>query len=95
MDLNIFYKYTGEIAQVTMDSENNLNQNFIGSYTLLDLTANKKLWKNHLILGLGVKNILNVTNISTTEKGGAHGGPNGTRPIAPGRVLFLKLGVQL
>lgn len=95
MDVNVFYKYTGELAQVTVDAGNNLTQNIIGSYSLLDLTANKKLWEDRLIIGLGVKNILDITNVATTETDGSHGGSNGTRPIAPGRVLFLKLGVQL
>ena len=94
LDINLFYKFTGKVAQVTVDAGNSLSQNYIDSYSLLDLTANKKLWKDRLIIGMGVKNILDITNISTTETGGSHGGPNGTRPIAPGRVLFLKLGIQ-
>ncbi|MGK0286229.1 MAG: outer membrane receptor for ferrienterochelin and colicins, partial [Salibacteraceae bacterium] len=69
-------------------------QDFIGSYGLLDLTANKKIWNDHLIIGAGVKNILDVTNITTSANGGSHGSSNGTRPIAPGRVYFLKLGFQ-
>ena len=94
LDVSLFYKYAGEVPQVIIDEDNNLEQNFLGSYSLLDITANKKMWKDRLLVGIGVKNILNVTNISASDTGGSHGGSNGTRPIAPGRVLFLKLGLQ-
>ena len=94
VDLNVFYKYTGKVTQLILDDNNNLDQNFIGSYSLLDFTANKKLWKDRLIVGAGVKNILDVTNVVTSQSTSSHGGSNGTRPIAPGRVYFIKLGVQ-
>lgn len=94
MDVSMFYKYAGEQPNIVIDDNNQLSQDFIGAYSLLDLTANKKIWKDRLIVGLGVKNILNVTNVTTTASGGSHGGSDGTRPIAPGRVYFLKLGFQ-
>ena len=93
LDLSVFYKYSGEQLTIGVDMDNQLTQNFIGSYSLLDFTANKKVWKDRLIVGIGVKNILDVTNVPTSA-GGSHGGSNGTRPIAPGRVYFLKLGFQ-
>ncbi|MFT4752677.1 MAG: outer membrane receptor for ferrienterochelin and colicins [Salibacteraceae bacterium] len=94
MDISMFFKYSGKQPNIIMDANNQLKQDFIGSYGLLDLTANKKIWNDHLIIGAGVKNILDVTNITTSANGGSHGSSNGTRPIAPGRVYFLKLGFQ-
>jgi outer membrane receptor for ferrienterochelin and colicins len=93
-DISLFWKYSGQVPQIVIDANDNLQQSFIDSYSLLDLTANKKFWKNRIIFGLGVKNILNVTNISSSGSGSTHGGGN-TRPIAPGRVYFVKLGFQL
>jgi outer membrane receptor for ferrienterochelin and colicins len=94
LDLSIFYKYSGKQPNIVIDDNNQLRQDFIGSYGLLDFTANKRIWKDQLIVGIGVKNILDVTNVSTSDSGGSHGGSDGTRPIAPGRVYFLKLGFQ-
>ena len=94
LDVNLFYKYTGRLTQISIDQDNNLYQNFIENYSLLDFTTNKKLWKDRLIVGAGVKNILDVTNVATSNSTSSHGGSNGTRPIAPGRVYFIKLGVQ-
>ena len=94
-NISLFVKYSGELPQFVIDANNNIEQQYIGAYTLMDFTASKKLWKDRLILGAGVKNILNVTNVSSGSSSGAHGGTNGTRPIAPGRVYFLKLGFQL
>lgn len=94
-DVSFFYKFSGKQPNLIINENNELQQDFIDPYSLFDFTANKKFWKDQIIFGLGVKNILDVTNISTTASGGAHGGSNGTRPIAPGRVFFLKLGFQL
>lgn len=93
-NISFFLKYTGDVPQFVIDENQQIDQQFLGSYTLLDGTASKKFWKERLILGAGVKNILNVTNITASAPGGAHGGGNGTRPIAPGRVYFVKLGLQ-
>ena len=94
MDISVFYKFSGRQPNIVVDENNELKQDFIGSYGLLDLTTNKKIWNDKLTVGIGVKNILDVTNISASASGGSHGGSNGTRPIAPGRVYFLKLGFQ-
>ena len=78
-----------------INENNGIEQQFIGSYTLMDFTASKRFWNERLILGAGVKNILDVTNVSSGSSNGNHGGTNGTRPIAPGRVYFLKLGLRI
>ncbi len=94
-DVSFFYKLSGKQPNLIIDENNDLQQDFIDSYSLFDITANKRFFNDHMVLGLGVKNILDVTNVNTTDTGGSHGGSGGTRPIAPGRVFFVKLGFQL
>ncbi len=93
-NVSFFYKFSGKQPNLVIDENNELQQAYIGSYGLFDFTANKKFWKDRINFGLGVKNILDVTNVVTNSSSGSHGGSGGTRPIAPGRVFFLKLGFQ-
>jgi len=93
-NISVFWKFSGQVPQIILDENDNLQQSFIDAYNILDVTANKKFWKDRVILGIGVKNILDVTNISSSGGGGAHSGGS-SRPIAPGRVYFVKLGLQL
>lgn len=94
-DFSVFYKYSGPQPNLVLDDNGDLAQGFIEQYGLLDVTANKRIWKNRFTLGIGVKNILNVTNVATGVSAGAHTSSNGSRPIAAGRVYFVKLGFQI
>ena len=95
LDFSLFYKFSGEQPNITLGEDQQLEQGFIDQYSLLDFTTSKRLWKDRVNLGAGIKNILNVTNVSSAST--SHGGAssNGIRSIAPGRVVFIKLGVQL
>ncbi|MGB0806270.1 MAG: TonB-dependent receptor [Salibacteraceae bacterium] len=93
-DFSVFYKFSGEQPNFIVGEDGEIQQSVIGSYSLLDFTASKKIWKDRLILGAGVKNILDVTNVNSGSSSGSHGTTDGTRPIAPGRVYFVKLGFQ-
>lgn len=93
-NISLFWKFSGKVPQIILDQNDELQESFIDSYNILDLTASKKFWKDRVILGLGIKNILDVTNISSSASGGAHSSGS-SRPIAPGRIFFVKLGLQL
>lgn len=95
VDLALFLKHSGRVPQFVLDENQQLREEYIDQYTLLDFTAKKKLWESKVSVSAGVKNILNVTNVATGNSNSTHGSDPGMRPIAPGRVYFLKLGLRL
>lgn len=77
INFNLFYKYIGTqpFLQPSIDGSAYYNgsQN---AYSILDGSAEKKFWDKRFHLIVGVKNILNVTQLRTTGMstgGGAHG----------------------
>ncbi len=89
----VFYKYSGEIPSYMIGSDDNLMQTITEDYHTADVTLNKYLFKKRLTAGIGVKNVFDVTSITSFSQGGAHSGGAGntSSPIAMGRTYFLKL----
>ncbi|MFT2008014.1 TonB-dependent receptor domain-containing protein [Pontibacter sp. 13R65] len=88
--LGFFYKYTGALPTYVLGSDAvYLAQ--INGYSWADITATKSLGKL-LTLQTGVKNLLNVKQVSSSEiaSGGAHS-TGGNHPMGYGRSFFLGL----
>ncbi|QCR24820.1 TonB-dependent receptor [Pontibacter sp. SGAir0037] len=91
--LGLFYKYTGKLPAYVLGPE----QVYLAStdaYHWADITATKTLTK-FLALNAGIKNLLDVTRIASTQldSGGAHS-TGGDRPIGYGRSYFFGLNFQ-
>ena len=92
VNVSIFYKYTGKVQNFLRSAEGDILQNFIGDYNTLDVTASKTLWKRHITLTIGGKNLMNVQNVQANIAGSIHGGgASNSAPIAWGRTFFVKL----
>lgn len=62
-------------------------------FTLLDVLVNKSFWKNHIQLGIGAKNLLNIQQTNTLQaEGTPHGGSSSL--VSPGRSYFLRMMVK-
>jgi outer membrane receptor protein involved in Fe transport len=88
----LFCRYSGN----TRGFLANGNTYQIAPYTLVDFTLNTAIAdkSNHpIMLQVGCKNLLNVTQLQGQAGGGIHGG-NGVLNISPGRALFLSLTFQ-
>ncbi len=90
-NIALFYKYTGKQPGFQEQVENGVTK-IIGTeiqdFHLLDLTANKLLFK-YVTINAGVKNLLDVTRLtSTNTSGGAH---SSSGPVLKsyGRSFFL------
>jgi outer membrane receptor for ferrienterochelin and colicins len=94
-----FYKYNGAMAQFGIDEYGKLADQYLGSYQLLDASAVKTFWNKKISLTIGMKNLLNVTDVIQTGMG-TMGLVAGTAdfsavPIAWGRTAFIKLTLTL
>ena len=67
--LNLHYKHNGEEIGYYVDRKNgDLIKTELDSYNLLDFNAFKSFFKNKLDLTIGIKNILNETNLDNIIK---------------------------
>jgi outer membrane receptor for ferrienterochelin and colicins len=91
---SIFYKFTGKTPYyepVAENGEQTYQLAIIESYSWADASVQKRLVKG-FDLGLGARNLFNVTNINSgaAASTGVHTG-GGSRPIGSGRSYFLSL----
>jgi outer membrane receptor for ferrienterochelin and colicins len=88
LDVNLFYKFTGKRPYYAVNSSTQkivLTQQ--ESYHLADLTVTKKAFK-YLSFNAGIRNLFDVTRITSTYADGGTHGAGGTRNIATGRSFF-------
>lgn len=92
-DFSVFFKYTGESEDVRFNPESQPVLFKTEAYSILDIYLSKKIIDNKLALKVGVKNLLDVTDISQNQNSGAHagGGGGGSYPIAWGRNYLIQL----
>lgn len=89
---SVFAKYQGELGNYVSLSETEVGRSTLDPYVMADANISKSLWKKRLRIGMGCKNITNVSNIgSSMVAGGVHSGGGGQVPMAIGRTCFLRL----
>ena len=92
--INIFYKYTDKIVNFWLD-QNIINEEYQEEYQLLDISINRR-FSESLILSLGGKNLLDVTNINQiNDVNSIHSSSSNNLPISYGRTFFLSLNFNL
>lgn len=94
-DVNLFYKYNGQLPGYALDANNQVYQTFVEAYSMMDASVTKSFYKNRVKLTIGVKNLLNVTNISFNTTSSAHSAGAGSMPMAMGRFMFTSLRINL
>lgn len=91
-DVSVFYKYSGRLPQFFVSADGQVVEGFIDQFNTMDITLQKSIMGNRLIIGGGVKNLFDVTNVASSGvTGGAHSGGSGGYSIGWGRSYFLKL----
>ncbi len=95
-DISLFYKYSGKLPQFFVDANGDIVEGYIDQYNTMDISIQKHFLGNKLLLGGGVKNIFDVTDVSATAlAGGVHSGGGSGYLVGWGRTFFLKLTVNL
>jgi outer membrane receptor for ferrienterochelin and colicins len=88
----VSYKYTGRLPQFYTNAEGEIEEGFIEAYQMMDASATKAFWNERIMLGIGVKNLFDYTNIESSGlTTGTHSSGAGTYPVAWGRTWFVNL----
>ncbi|MES2726532.1 MAG: TonB-dependent receptor [Bacteroidota bacterium] len=90
-DVNLFYKYNGRLPGFGLDADNNIIQTYVSDYSMVDGSISKSFYKNKLVIIFGVKNILDVTNISVNSSSATHSSNSNNIPTAMGRFYFTSI----
>lgn len=91
----LFYKYQGKLLNFRLNESNEVYQAVTSDYNLLDFTVTQGIWKNRVKLSIGVKNLLNVTQVASGAGGGVHSDNVGAVSVGTGRSYFASLRVAL
>lgn len=93
---NLFYKYSGKLLGYSVAEDGAVSQYNIPDYGMFDFSLVKFFAKKKINTTLGVKNLLNVTNIQLgNTTGGVHSGGGGSMPVSWGRTFFIKLAINI
>lgn len=95
----VFYKYTGSQPIVGSIEGQSLFQGTVKSYHNIDISVDKRFWKERITWTAGVKNLADNKIISGTGTGaGIGGGGHSTGDginLATGRTFFTSVSIQL
>lgn len=89
--LNIFYKRTGEIPKFILENNNTI-EIYSEAFDILDLSINRNMYNNLIIMTIGAKNIMNITDINQSfDNNSVHSNNNNTIPVGFGRTFFTSI----
>ena len=89
--LNIFYKRTGKLPKFILEN-NNAIEIYSDAYDILDLSINRRMYNDLIIMTIGAKNIMNITDINQSgNNNSVHSINNNTVPVGFGRTFFTSL----
>ncbi len=94
ISIGTYYKFTGEKTVYNVISESEITKSKIASYHWLDLTSVITLSKSIKTI-IGIKNMLDVTDIKGGRVGGPIHGSGGVSSISYGRSAFVKLEINI
>ncbi|MCX8491812.1 MAG: TonB-dependent receptor, partial [Cyclobacteriaceae bacterium] len=97
MTFSLYYKFTGETPayeEVQMNGENEVRLTKISSFNWADFSVQKGMGK-HISFTAGVRNLLDVTNVSNTATNSAVHTGGGARSVGNGRSFFFNVSYSL
>lgn len=93
-DLNLFYKYNGALPGFALDANEEVYQTEVAAYSNMDVSLTQRFFKQGIVLVVGAKNLLNVTNIQFNSVGSTHNGGGSSMPVGMGRFYFFTLKIS-
>jgi outer membrane receptor for ferrienterochelin and colicins len=90
----LFWKYNGQQPQYILDNTGTITVFNGESYSMVDASVTKKLFKERISIGTGVKNILDITTIKNSGSAGTHQASEDQLFTGMGRSYFIRLQYQ-
>lgn len=92
INASLFIKINSKAINFVTNELGELLKSTTPGYTWADLTFSKPFFNEKWVVGLGIKNILNVTTLTANgSTGGVHSGNGNSLQLGMGRLFFLKL----
>lgn len=94
----VFYKYNGAYPEVFVNQSGQVFQTIMEAYHTMDISLQKRFFRNSLSAQAGIKNVFNNTTIAikgNSGGGGIHSGGGGPAAVGWGRTVFFGLSYQL
>jgi outer membrane receptor for ferrienterochelin and colicins len=93
---SFFTLFTGKRNQLVEVGSELITTTF-DAFSMSDISLVKSLWQKKITLSTGVKNVLDIQNIGTSNfaGGGIHSSGNGSLPIGYGRTFFIRFQLAL
>jgi outer membrane receptor for ferrienterochelin and colicins len=93
---SVFHKFNGSTFGYALDEARNIINTYTESYHILDISVNQSFWDRKISFTLGLKNLLNVTNITATGTSNSfHSAGNNSMPVSVGRSIFTQINIKL
>jgi len=93
---SLFHKFNGSTFGYALDEARNIINTYTESYHILDVSVNQSFWNRKISFTLGLKNLLNVTNITATGTSNSfHSAGSNSMPISVGRSIFTQIHIKL
>jgi outer membrane receptor for ferrienterochelin and colicins len=77
-----------------LDANEEVYQTEVAAYSNIDFSLTQRFFKQGIVLVLGAKNLLNVTNIQFNSVGSTHSGGGSSMPVGMGRFYFITLKIS-
>jgi outer membrane receptor for ferrienterochelin and colicins len=90
LSIDAWFKYNGSSPGYILNNNNTITTYENPSYSMFDMAVSKRILM-FAKLQLGVRNLLNVTDVNASVTGSAHNDGSGTIAVGTGRTYFLKL----
>ena len=86
-----FYKYTGKTTGFFINTDDNVTESVLESFSMLDANISKSFVDNSIQWTIGFKNLLDVQSLANAGPSGVHSSASGQVPMSWGRSFFTAL----
>lgn len=95
VSFNTWYKYNGASTGYILNGDNSISTFKSQAFALLDAAVGKSFGKNKWLVQIGIRNMLDVTDVNSNMPGSAHNDGSGTIAVGTGRTGFVKFTMNL
>ena len=92
--LALNHRHVGTQPQFLVSNEI-LEVSSLSAYEMVDFSVNRFFWKEKVNISLGIRNLLNIQQLSVSGSGGGMHSGSGSSLLSPGRSLFMNVSLSI